>query len=159
MKRMKSWREAVLPLAILALPALALAACESTAVEEEEEHAEPEGVELVMNGSVVAAYDGDDQSWTADIEVDAGEETAQISVRFVDHDGDQVPLEDEEFGLGMVIDDESVATWEQDASNEYAGRLHGGAEGSTGMTVQLLHGGHPDFVTTPVTVRVEASSS
>ena len=144
------------PFAVVAALALVLAACES-ATEPEEEHYEPEGLELVMSGRVIASYDGHTQSWTGELEVDEGEETPHITVRFVDHDGDPIQLGDDTY-LEVDIEDESIAEWEQDSPGEFGGHLHGHTEGETDVTFMLMHGavgsGHADFVTTPVHAHV-----
>ena len=153
---MKTWSYRNWPLAVLAAFALVLAACESTEVEEEE-HAEPEGVELIMGGQVIASYDGHTQSWTGELEVDEGEETPHITVRFVDHDGDAIPIDDDLY-LEVDIEDESIAEFEQDTPGEFGGHLHGHMEGETDVTFMLMHGavgsGHADFVTAPVHAHV-----
>ncbi len=142
-----------LPFALLTAGILTFSACESAVDVEEEEHAEPEGVQLIVNGSVAASYDGDTQSWTGGITVHVGESTELIEVRFVDHDGDEIHLE-EEFGLGVEIADDAVLSWELDTSAEFGGRFHGVSVGSTEVTIQLLHGGHPDYIAAPVTMQV-----
>lgn len=138
------------------LGSLAVAGCTET-MTEPDEHAEAEGAELVLGGRVIASYDGDTQSWTGELEVDVGEETPHIMVRFVDHDGDPIPL-DEDLFLEVEIDDESIAEFEQDTPGEFGGHLHGQMEGETEASFMLMHGevgsGHPDFVTTPVHVHV-----
>ena len=150
-----------LPIAVLAAFALVLAACESS-TEPEEEHYEPEGLELVMGGQVIASYDGHTQSWTGELEVDVGEETPHITARFVDHDGDPIPLGDDTY-LEVDIEDESIAEWEQDSPGEFGGHLHGHMEGETDVTFMLMHGavgsGHADFVTTPVHAHVHDDHS
>ena len=144
------------PIAVVAALALVLAACESS-TEPEEEHYEPEGLELVMGGQVIASYNGDTQSWTGELEVDEGEETPHISVRFVDHDGDRIQLGDDTY-LEVTIEDESIAEFEQDTPGEFGGHLHGHMAGETDVTFMLMHGavgsGHADFVTTPVHAHV-----
>ena len=153
---MKTWSYRNRPFAVLAACALVLAACESS-TEPEEEHYEPEGVELVMGGLVIASYDGETQRWTGELEVDEGEETPHIAVRFVDHDGDPIPLEADTY-LEVDIEDTSIAEWEQDTPGEFGGHLHGHAAGETDVTFMLMHGavgsGHADFVTTPVHAHV-----
>lgn len=153
---MKTWSYRNWPFAVLAAFALVLAACESS-TEPEEEHYEPEGVELVMGGLVIASYDGETQRWTGELEVDEGEETPHIAVRFVDHDGDPIPLEADTY-LEVDIEDTSIAEWEQDTPGEFGGHLHGHVAGETDVTFMLMHGavgsGHADFVTTPVHAHV-----
>ena len=143
------------------ISALALTGCSDSTEPEEDEHAEPEGVELVMSGQVIASYDGDTQSWTGEMEVHVGEETAHIRVRFVDHDGDEIPL-DEHLYLEVEVEDELIAEFEQDRPGEFGGHLHGMSEGETDVTFRLMHGevgsGHADFVTTPVHAHVHGPS-
>lgn len=145
------------PFAVLAVLALLLGACSESMTEMEDEHAEPEGVHLVMGGTVIASYDGETQNWTGEMEVEAGEETPHITVRFVDHDGDPIPIDDDLY-LEVEVEDESIAEFEQDTPGEFGGHLHGEAEGQTGVTFRLMHGavgaGHPDFVTTPAPAHV-----
>ena len=146
-----------LPFALLTAGILALSACES-ATEPEEDHAEEvEGVMLVLSGQTIASYDGHDGEWTGELEVEPGEETAHISVRFVDHDGAAVAL-DEDYYLEVEVEDESVAEFEQDTPGEFGGHLHGQAEGDTEITFSLMHGavgsGHADFVTAPLHIHV-----
>ena len=145
-----------------AVAVLVLAGCNESMTEIEDEHAEPEGVELVMGGVTIASYDGETQRWIGELEVDAGEETPHIQVRFVDHDGDLISL-DEDLYLEVDVEDESIAEFEQDTPGEFGGHLHGVMEGETEMTFKLMHGavgsGHADFVTTPVHAHVHAVGS
>ena len=153
---MKTWSYRNLPFAVLAALALVLAACESS-TEPEEQHYEPEGLELVMGGLVIASYDGETQRWTGELEVDEGEETPHIAARFVDHEGNPIPLEADTY-LEVEIEDTSIAEFEQDTPGEFGGHLHGNMVGETDVTFMLMHGavgsGHADFVTTPVHAHV-----
>ena len=146
-----------LPFALLTAGILALSACES-ATEPEEDHAdEVEGVILVLSGQTIASYDGHEGAWTGELEVEPGEETAHITVRFVDHDMEAVQLDDD-FYLEVEVEDESIAEFEQDTPGEFGGHLHGGAEGDTEIVFRLMHGnvgsGHADFVTEPLHIHV-----
>ncbi len=145
-----------LPFALLSAGILALSACDG--VEPEEDHAdEVEGVILVLNGQTIASYDGQDGEWTRELEVEPGEETAHITVQFVDHDMETVELGDD-FYLDVDVEDESIAEFEQDTPGEFGGHLHGQAEGDTEITFSLMHGsvgsGHADFVTKPLHIHV-----
>jgi len=142
------------------LIAVLLAACgdDSTGIDDDDHGDEVEGVQLVLNGQTIASYDGDSGAWTGELEVMVGEETAHIDVRFVDHDGDAIEL-DEDFYLEVVVEDEGIAEFEQDTPGEFGGHLHGIAVGETDVVFQLMHGsvgsGHADFVTAPVHAHVE----
>ena len=136
---------------------LALGGCDDPVDDhEEEEHAEPEGVELVMNGEVVASYDGHDGTWTGELEVNAGTETSAITVRFVDEDGDEVEL-DEDLHLEVEMGDENIAQWVQDTPGEFEGRLSGEAAGGTTAVFRLMHGDHADFETEELGVDVNSA--
>jgi len=144
------------------LLALFVAACgDDPAGMDDDDHAEADGVELVLNGQTVASYDGDDQEWTGGLSVPVGEETAHIDVRFVDHDGDRIPADDDLY-LDVVVEDEDIAEFEQDTPGEFGGHLHGLAEGETELKFRLMHGavgsGHADFETTPLTATVTGMS-
>ena len=154
---MKTWSYRNSPLAVLAGLSLLLGACGDSMTDTEDPHAEPEGVELSMGGQVFASYDGGTQTWTGEMEVDEGEETAHISVTFVDHDGDPIPIDDNLY-LEVDVEDVSIAEFEQDTPGEFGGHLHGHMAGETDVTFRLMHGavgsGHADFVTQPVHAHV-----
>jgi len=139
----------------LATMILVLGACSDPM--EPDDHAEAEGVELILGGSVIASYDGETRTWTGELEVDEGEETAHIAVRFVDHEGDPIPIDDDLY-LEVDIEDTSIAEFEQDTPGEFGGHLHGHMEGDTDVTFKLMHGevgsGHADFITEPVHAHV-----
>lgn len=149
-------------LAAAVLASLAfVAACSDDPVASEDDHAEAEGVQLILNGETIASYDGDSRTWTGEMEVEVGQETAHIAVRFVDHDGDAIPLEDNLY-LEVEVEDESIAEFEQDEPGEFGGHLHGESVGETDVTFRLMHGavgsGHADFETTPVHAHVVEAS-
>ena len=155
MKKLNS-RKAVLALSMSA--AVGLAACSDDPMAHEEEHGdEVEGVQLWLSGSMIASYDGDTQAWTGELEVEEGEETAHIDVRFVNHDGTEVEL-DSDFFLEVDVENEAIAEFEQDTPGEFGGHLHGVSEGETDVVFKLMHGavgsGHADFVTTAVHAHV-----
>lgn len=131
--------------------ALALAACGTDPVEE---HPEAVKVELRLSGQVIASYVASTATWTGELEVDEGEETAHISVRFLDED-DKV-ISGDDVSLKVEVEDESIAEFEQDTPGEFGGHLHGKSEGETDVTFALLHNDHEEFVTKPVHAHVHA---
>ena len=141
----------------LAVP-FVLGACSDTTGIEDDHGEEVEGVQIWISGAMIASYDGDTGSWTGELEVHVGEETAHMDVRFVDHDGDQVTLDDDLY-LEVDVEDESIAEFEQDIPGEFGGHLHGVAVGETDVVFKLMHGsvgsGHADFVTAAVHAHVE----
>ena len=141
--------------AIVLLSAAVLAACDDPMMVEE--HGDPVSVELVLSGAVIASYDGATMTWTGEMDVDVGTETAHIAVRFLDEDGDPITF-DADFYLEVDVEDESIAEFEQDTPGEFGGHLHGVAVGETDVSFSLMHGavgsGHADFTTQPVHAHV-----
>ncbi len=158
MKTMHSFRNGAFALA--AAGAFALGACSDDPVGLDD-HADPTGVELELNGVVIASYQTG-AGWTGELAVLEGEETAHIDVRFVDEAGDPIELDDDVY-LEVEIEDETIAAFEQDTPGEFGGHLHGVAQGQTDAVFKLMHGavgsGHPDFETTSVHVHVEVPAT
>lgn len=122
-----------------------------------DDHAEPEGVVLRIGGQTVASYDGDTRQWTGDLSVAAGQSTAQITVVFVDHDGDPITVDSDSY-LEVDVANAAVAAFNPTTQGAFTGVLQGKAAGQTTAVFKLMHGavgaGHSDFTTAPVAVRV-----
>ena len=118
---------------------------------------EAEGVQLVLDGETIATYDGDSKEWSDSFEIDAGETSGHIDVRFVDHDGDPIAFGDDYY-LEVESQDSSIATFIQDDPGGFAIHIRGVAAGETGLVFRLMHGsvgsGHADFSTEPLAVDV-----
>lgn len=139
---------------------VAMAACDDDPVDPGTDPADDVvGVELVLSGATIASYDGATSTWTGELTVEVGMETAHISVRFIDENGDPVAL-GSDFYLDVEVGNEEIAEFEQDTPGEMGGHLHGEAVGETDIVFSLMHGavgsGHADFVTTAVHAHVEA---
>ena len=155
MKKTRSMRNPLLALTIAG--AVGLGACSDDPTGLDDHQEDVEGVELVLNGAVIASYDGESRTWTGEVDVAEGEETAHITVRFVDHDGNAITLEDETY-LEVDIEDETIAGFEQDTPGEFGGHVLGILAGETEAIFKLMHGavgsGHADFETTAVHIHV-----
>ena len=152
---------------VLFLP-FALAACSDNPVDDDhDDHAEAEGMALVINGVEVYRVLQGQVSCAQEpcgVTVSPGDETPLITVEFLDADGDEIHAEDldDGSGLGYEIADETIAAVEQHAEDG-AWRFHiqGLQAGTTRMQVMLMHGDHADFTTPPlsnpdaVTIRVQ----
>jgi hypothetical protein len=154
-KKTRSVRNPLLALAIAG--AVGLGACSDDPVGLDDHEEDVEGVELVLNGAVIASYDGESRTWTGEMDVNEGEETAHVTVRFVDHDGDAITLDDDTY-LEVDIEDETIAGFEQDTPGEFGGHVVGILAGETEAIFKLMHGavgsGHADFETTAVHIHV-----
>lgn len=156
MSKKHSYRNPLLALTVAGV--VGLGACSDDPVGLDDDHEEDvEGVELVLNGQVLASYDGDDRTWTGELDVAEGEETAHITVRLVDHDGNEVTPDADTY-LEVDITDETIAEFEQDTPGEFGGHVHGITAGETEAVFKLMHGeigsGHADFETTAVHIHV-----
>lgn len=151
-----SFRKPLMAMGLIASVAVAACGDDITGVDE---HGEATTVRLTMNGAVIATFDFALNTWTGEMEVDAGTETPHIDVDFLDADGEIIGFaSDPEFYLQVDVEDEAIAEFEQDTPGEFGGHLHGVAVGETDVTFSLMHGaigsGHADLVTAPVHAHV-----
>tara|TARA_B100000579_G_scaffold404984_1_gene390267 strand:+ start:300 stop:821 length:522 start_codon:yes stop_codon:yes gene_type:complete len=145
--------------------------CEDDDHDHDEEHTDADGFVLEHDGTehyrqfqgVVTTPDG---SGALTVTVDGD---LELSVHFLDDDGHEIEHseeegeEDHEDGLEVTVADESVAHVEVEGHDEEGGDDHGMAihvegvsVGSTTFTLALMHDGHSDFTSLPVTVNVVA---
>ena len=132
------------------------AGCENDDHDHDEEHTDAEGFVLedesgtevyrefegAMNGTVILAV-GD---------------TLELSVHFLDHDGDEIEHEEgeeEEDELSVSENDSNIAAVEVEDNDEGEGDHHemaihviGVSFGSTSFQLQLKHGSHADYTST-----------
>ncbi|GAB5519800.1 MAG: hypothetical protein RhofKO_20510 [Rhodothermales bacterium] len=132
-----------------------ITACDSNDLDDDhDDHAEVEGLMLRANGQTLVTIDEGEVSGS--ITVPAGDETALIIVEFMDHDGEEVHVdEDPELSLGYSIADPDMVEWEQHDGEDYEFHLKGLSTGTTTLVLELLHGDHADFRTPAITVVVE----
>ena len=70
-------------LAMALIVPLALTACGDATGVEEDHGEEVEGVQIWLSGAMIASYDGDTGSWTGELEVDVGTETAHMDLSLI----------------------------------------------------------------------------
>lgn len=122
-------------------------------VDAHEDHNEAEGMVLKINGAnVVVVKEGKVQSGT--INAKAGESTAEISARFLDHDGDEFIPDEVGSSLAFQFADASIADAAMVSGNEWEFKVNGKKAGSTTMVVKLMHHDHADFITPAIPVIV-----
>ncbi len=133
-------------------------ACDNS-TSSEEDHEDASGFRLIMNGqTVVEQLPGG--TLTGEFELTPGEETALITIYFLDEDGDQFQPDEPEFSLGATFSADGIAEFEQhEEDGTWSFHIHAEAEGITNMTLQLMHNGHSDFNTQAIHVHVEAAPS
>lgn len=132
-----------------------LSACSNSTSAEEEEHSDPEGFVLTMNGAdlVTQAPGG---TISGEIELAPGEESDLITIWFLDDDGDRFQPDEPEFSLGFEFEEEGIAEFEQHAEDGlWSFHIHAETAGITDMRLKLMHNGHSDFTTQDIHVHVE----
>ena len=134
-----------------------------------EGHIDAEGFALEIDGTEV--YRQFEGAITGDLTL-AVNETLELSIHFLDHDGNEIEHEDEEGEedeLVFEIVDMNVISVESenhedegdhdhdhgDEHHELGFELIGLSSGSTTFTLSLMHDGHADFVSLPISVTVE----
>lgn len=134
---------------------LALGACDDDPTGPGDDHSDPEGLVISMGGVTLVTVSG--SQITGELEIDAGEESAHMSVVFTDAVGDPIELDDDVY-LEVEILDETLAEFEQDTPGEFGGHLHGVAQGETRAIFRLMHGvvgsGHADYESPEIPVHV-----
>lgn len=145
--------------ALLAISFFTLQACDTTN-SEEEEHSDPFGAALILNGVEVAAQENGVITYSEGdhLELEVGEETNLIQLRWIDEDGDRfTPDSDEGYSLQWIVADESVLEVEQhEEDGPWSFHLVGVGAGETTVEFELVHNeDHADFTTLPFEVHVE----
>lgn len=127
--------------------------------DEHEEHSEPFGVALIMNGTEIAVQENGLVSYASGdhIDIGAGEETDLITVQFIAEDGDRFePHADEGYSLRWSGYDETILEVEQhEEDSPWQFHLVGAAPGETDIQFELWHNDeHKDFTSSPFVVEV-----
>ena len=139
--------------------------CEDDAHDDHEEgHTDADGfiLEDAAGSEVYREFEGDA---TGSVTLAVGE-TLELSVHFLDHEGNEIAHEEEgeedhEDGLVVSENNASVAVVEVEEHEEgedhhgMAIHVQGVSAGSTSFQLQLMHDGHADYTSTnnvPVTV-------
>jgi len=99
------------------------------------------------------------------------DETLDVSVHFLDHDGNEIEHEDEEGEEDEIvfeIDDMNIISIESEDHEEHADHDHehhelafeliGLSSGATTFTISLMHDDHSDFMSLPIDVTVNSST-
>lgn len=137
--------------------AFILSSCnDDNPVESETEHFEAIGLYVISSGDTIVSYVGgvvDGQ-----IGVVAGDETALLSIKFIEEDGDVGIPPGNEWSLDWSVADTAVAEVEVHADELELYRFHivGKKPGKTNITIIINHNEHKDFESLPITIDVLA---
>lgn len=131
----------------------------TTGSDDEDKHSDPFGVALIMNGIEIAAQENGVVTYNEGdhLELEAGEETNLITIRWISEDGDRfVPDENEGYSLNWIVDNENILEVAQhDEDGAWSFHLVGLSAGETTVQFELWHNDHPDFTSSEFDVHVE----
>ncbi len=146
-------------LTLLLVTGLFISCDNATGDDHDDDHAEPAGFVLKMNGAdVITQLPGGNV--TGEFELEPGEETPLITIYFLAEDGDEFQPDEPEFSLAAEFETDGIAEFEQhEEDGKWSFHIHAEAEGITDMTLMLMHNGHSDFNTQGIHVHVEAAST
>lgn len=133
-----------------------LVACSNPAEDDHDEHAEVEGLMLLIGGEeVVHVHEGEVEGA---LTVPVGDETDEITVEFLGHDDEEVHADelDDEFSLGVEVQGDDIVHVHKEGRWTFT--LDGEEAGDTAIRVMLLHEGHSDFTTPDIPVKVEEAA-
>ena len=134
------------------------AGCEDDDHDHDEEHTDADGF-VLEDESGTEVYREFEGATTGTVTLAVGD-TLELSVHFLDHDGNEIEHDEEdEDELSVSENDSNIAVFEvEEGEEEHHGMaLHvvGVSTGSTSFKLQLMHDGHADYTSTnnvPVTV-------
>ena len=156
-------------LLFLSVVLLFVSACEDHDHDHDEEHIDAEGFILESNGTeIYRQFEG--AVVTDDLVLSIGD-TLDVSIHFLDHDGEEIDHEDEEGEedeLVFEIVDMNIISIESEDHEEHADHDHehhelafeliGLSSGTTTFTLSLMHDGHSDFMSLPINVTVNSGT-
>ena len=127
------------------------AGCEDDDHDHDEEHTDADGF-VLEDGNGTEVYREFEGAVEGAVNLSVGD-TLELSVHFLDHDGNEIEHEEEEKDeLSVSENDSNVAVVEieehEEEHHEMAIHVIGVNVGSTSFKLQLMHDGHADYTST-----------
>ena len=132
----------------------ALAACSDEDPMGPEEHVEPATAEVYVRGGSTRLADTHGDHWHGSVSMNVGDEQ-ELDVRFLDADGDVIPLDDEHTVRAEIVAGQPIGIASVAAHGDHL-QLTALAPGETRIVIHLWHDGHADWSTPPLRVAVTA---
>lgn len=142
----------------LALLVSITAACSNSTSSKEEIHPEAVGFILRLNGDTIVEKYPDQDLINNFPTLTAGDETAGITISFLDEDGNEFTPDEPEVFLDFKVSDTNVIQIEQHDGELWEFHVVALAEGSSNLTLSLMHDNHPDYTGTPIEITVNAAA-
>jgi hypothetical protein len=145
----------ILILAVLSLLLFSIGCNEDNPVEPTEQHFEAIGLFVISSGDTIVKYQGG--VVTGEIEVDEGELSPLLSVKFITEDGEVGIPPGSEWSMDWEIADTDHADLEthSDELQEYRFHIRGKEEGETSIKIIVNHNDHKDFESKEIPIHVE----
>ena len=121
--------------------------CEDDDHDHDEDHTDAEGFVLESESGTEVYKEFEGAIVTNNLTLSVGD-TLELSVHFLDHDGEEIEHEEdgeEEEGLRITGNNESIAIVEEEEHHEMAIHVIGVSTGSTEFKLELMHGDHADY--------------
>lgn len=135
---------------------LAISGCDKDnpvgAEDTDEGHAEAEGLIIKNSGVEIVRYENGEV--TGEIEVDEGELSALLFVKFINADAELFVPEGGHYSLQWEIADTSIADVVQHGGEDWEFHIIGKEHGETTIVLKIFHGDHADFVSRPIPIHV-----
>lgn len=144
---------------LLLVSILIVFSCEDNPADSSDNHHfEAIGLYVIDSGDTIVQYIGGTVS--GGFEVEEGEDTALLSVKFLDEDGDVGIPDGEEYDFVWTIADTTIAAVESHGEElaEFKFHLQGKAAGNTTITIGINHNDHKDFESKAIPLTVTASN-
>lgn len=138
----------LLKLSVFAVSALFLfTACSDD--DHDHDHLDAAGFDVLLNNEVVLSQRG--TTVTGTLSIRAGETSPSMTVEFVDAEGHEIHIHDDDYSLGVVSSNQAVATV---AVTGMDFTVQGVTAGTVNLTIGLMHAGHFDYESRPVPVTI-----
>lgn len=132
-------------------------ACSNAASDDHEEHNEAEGFRLISSGQTIVEQ-LPDQQVTGQISLNAGSETALLSIYFIDHDGAEFQPDEASYTLGYEFSETGIAEFVQHTEDgKWNFHIKALKADTTQLNLMLLHSGHSDFQSLDIPVHIQTA--
>jgi len=121
------------------------------------EHLDAVGMRIVSSGTVLTSYIRSDISAFSAITVESGTQTSHLDIEFYDDESEEwTSPTNSDYTLEIDIADTSICQYWQhdDEQGGFEFHLQGKNSGSTSSIFRILHDGHSDFESRPVSIIV-----
>lgn len=144
---------------LFVLIALSLVSCEKDADDHDHDHFEPTEWSIKNNGVVyLEIINGEISSeFNSSFLLGVNQLSEDYDILFRNEDGKIVEPDDDEYSLSWEIDDPSIAEFRFESGKEgdFEFKLFGITNGTTNLTLKVMHGDHADIISPKIPIIVQ----